>query len=272
MSADLRRLAAVAALPLAFGACSWFTDFKDQPRIEPWEAEYQGELTPFRGNPQHSVSIYGENAVGYDISRPRYPMVMPMVIDSFAAIPNPTPISAASLENGRKYYEINCAVCHGPAGAGDGPALRYGVAAPSLLTDRAKGLSDGYYWGIIRNGRVSMPSYDRIESMDRWDVVNYIRGLQGSIGQTVPTGPLGKPGETGKTVPGASMTGPTRPAPYENPRSSTAVETRLLLDSLLRTSTPAPRAAADTAAPARPGAPAPAADTTRRAVPQGGRP
>ncbi|HEU4565665.1 MAG TPA: cytochrome c, partial [Gemmatimonadaceae bacterium] len=171
---------------------------------------------------------------------------------------------------GRKYYEINCSVCHGPAGAGDGPALRYGVAAPSLLTDRAKGLSDGYYWGIIRNGRVSMPSYDRIETMDRWDLINYIRGLQGLAGQTVPTGPLGAPGETGKTVPGASLTGPTRPAPYENPGSSTAVETRLLTNPLPPADAPASAARADTGTAARPGAPA--TDTTRRAVPQGGRP
>jgi len=37
MRADLaaRRLVP-AALLLSLGACDWFTDFKDQPRIEPW--------------------------------------------------------------------------------------------------------------------------------------------------------------------------------------------------------------------------------------------
>ena len=32
---------------------------------------------------------------------------------------------------------------------------------------------------MIRNGRGLMPPYNRIEEMDRWDVVNYVRGLQG---------------------------------------------------------------------------------------------
>ena len=74
--------------------------------------------------------------------------------------------------------------------------------------------SDGYLYGMIRNGRGLMPSYNRIEHMDRWDVVNYIRGLQGRLGRTVPTGPVGTPGETGDKVPGPTMMGPTRPAPH----------------------------------------------------------
>ena len=57
-----------------------------------------------------------------------------------------------------------------------------GLPAPSLLTDQAKGRSDGYIWGMIRNGRGAMPTYNRIEEMERWDVVNYVRGLQAGDG------------------------------------------------------------------------------------------
>ena len=46
-----------------------------------------------------------------------------------------------------------------------------------------------------------MPPYNRIEEKDRWDVVNYIRGLQGKLPAAVPTGPLAVPGFTGPTVP-----------------------------------------------------------------------
>jgi hypothetical protein len=40
-SSGLRRAGRVmlSATLLLLGACEWFTDFKDQPRIEPWEAE-----------------------------------------------------------------------------------------------------------------------------------------------------------------------------------------------------------------------------------------
>jgi hypothetical protein len=132
-----------------------------------------------------------------------------------ADLPNPTAPNARSLESGRKYYQINCEVCHGISGNGRGPALAYGMPAPSLLTDITKNRTDGYIYGMIRNGRNLMPTYDRIEDMDRWDVVNYVRALQGKIpGVVADTTPIGYPGENGKTVPGPTRTAPTRPAPY----------------------------------------------------------
>jgi hypothetical protein len=66
---------------------------------------------------------------------------------------------------------------------------------------------------MIRNGRGLMPTYNRIEEPDRWDIINYVRSLQGKIG-TAPDTAHGRPGETGQTLPGASISAPTRPAPY----------------------------------------------------------
>jgi hypothetical protein len=67
---------------------------------------------------------------------------------------------------------------------------------------------------MIRNGRGMMPSYNRIEERERWDIVNYIRGLQGALGAAVPTGPVAVPGFTGAALPGPSPLAPTRPAPH----------------------------------------------------------
>src|SRR3712207_496956 len=85
----------------------------------------------------------------------------------------------------------------------------------SLLTDVTRGRSDGYIFGMMRNGRGLMPNYNRIEDIDRWHVVNYVRGLQA---RTVATGPIGLPGEGGNTLPGYTPLGPTRPVPYYKPR------------------------------------------------------
>lgn len=213
MSADLRfrRRALVVAGPLALGACSWFTDFRDQPAIQPWETTAD-TIAP-RGQPQNSVPITGAITPGYTISY----KALPTVIDSFAAIPNPTPVSDSSLANGRRYYQVNCAVCHGDAGLGNGPATKYGVPGISLITDMTKGRTDGYIYGMLRNGRGSMPSYNRIEEPDRWDVVNYVRALQGRIDTVrfaVQKGPIGYPGQGGWTVPTYTLTAPTRPSPY----------------------------------------------------------
>ena len=211
----VRRVVALLLAPVALGACEWFTDFKDQPRIEPWEAEYQGENVGFRGNPANSVAMRGGGVPEFAIGLGRFPTVFPAVIDSFAAMPNPVPPDERSLEMGRKYFQINCAVCHGPAGAGNGVMLQYGVAAPSIVNERVRGLSDGYLYGIIRNGRGAMPNYARVEHMHRWDVVNYVRALQ--AGGAVDTSGVGTPGETGERLPGASPTAPTLPPPFVSP-------------------------------------------------------
>lgn len=209
------RAVLVAVLPLALSGCEWmFTTFKDQPRIEPWEAEYEGQNVGFRGNPANSVAMHGGGVPEFMVGLGRYPTVSPLVIDSFAAMPNPIPADSVSLAMGRKYYQINCAVCHGAGGAGNGAMLQYGIAAPALVNDRVRGLSDGYLYGMIRNGRATMPNYARIEHRHRWDVVNYVRALQAG---TADTSAVGTPGETGAALPGASPTAPTLPAPFVAP-------------------------------------------------------
>lgn len=210
------RAGAVAVLPVAFGACSWFTDFKNQPRIEPWEPVSQNEadsLTPPRGQPQFSVPVQGTAVAGYQISY----TPSPVVVDSFTPLPNPTPADERSLENGRKNYQINCAVCHGAAGDGNGGLKKVNPAygfSPSLMTESARGRSDGYIYGMLRNGRGIMPSYNRIEEADRWDVVNYVRALQKGGADTTAAG---YPGQNGTTIPGPSRTAPTMPAPFVKP-------------------------------------------------------
>jgi hypothetical protein len=102
---------------------------------------------------------------------------------------------------------------------GDGPATKFGMPSINLTTDMTKGRTDGYIFGMIRNGRGLMPPYNRIEEMDRWDVVNYLRALQGVNGGQVEVGPLAPPGVTGDKVPGPTRMGPTMPAPFFKPRN-----------------------------------------------------
>lgn len=201
------RRALLAVLPFTLGACEWFSDFKDQPRVEPWEM-LTDSIAP-RGNPTMSVSIYGSAMPEWRVSY----APTPMAVDSIGQrLTNPVAPDARSLENGRKYFQINCAVCHGDLGRGDGPATAYGFPGISIVSEITRNRTDGYIWGIIRNGRGVMPTYNRIEELDRWDVVNYVRGLQGRY--AVETGPLAPPGVTGRAMPGATQTAPTRPPPH----------------------------------------------------------
>ena len=208
----VRSIALLAVVLLAAG-CNWFTDFKRQPSVKPW-GEFSadsGELKGFRGQPAGSVSTHGSFAPGYAVSY----APLPATIDSFSTIQNPVVPDARSLLNGRKYFQITCAPCHGDAGDANTPmkALSPMYAfVLSLVTDQAKARSDGYIWGMMRNGRGLMPTANRIEEMERWDVVNYVRGLQGRY--PVDVGPVGRPGETGDKLPGYTRLGPTVPSKY----------------------------------------------------------
>ncbi|MEP7381515.1 MAG: cytochrome c [Gemmatimonadota bacterium] len=211
--AGFRRLVLVAPAVLSLTACEWFTDFKRQPFVTVWEQD--STLKMVRGAPQGSVPRGGTAVSELQVSY----TALPYQIDSIALIAvNPTPITEASLANGRKYFEINCAVCHGDTGDGTGKATRYGIPPTNLIMDMTKNRSDGYIFGMMRNGRGLMPSYNRIEESDRWDVVNYLRALQGKVTDVkFETGPLALPGVNGDKVPGYTELGPTRWVPHVSP-------------------------------------------------------
>lgn len=242
----LRALALAAAVP-ALSACDWFSTFRYQPKLDTWEnmaiakdtsvkyfwpsktflgpvnSAKEGELA-FRGNPPYSVPIGGTALPYFQVSN----TALPGVIDSIgAAIANPVPASDSSVALGRRYFQVNCAVCHGDDGAGTrNPIMaKYGLGI-NIVGDLTKARTDGYIFGMIRNGRGLMPSYNRIEEADRWHVVNYVRGLQGKLGREVARGPVGYPGQTGTALPGATELGPTRPAPFARPGTATGIDLR----------------------------------------------
>ncbi len=199
MTAKAIRTGLVAlALPLALGACDdIITDFRQQPSVGTWQKfssdSLLGETTPFRGMPQGSVPVTGMTVAEWEVSYSQ----SPLTVDSLSRVPNPVPVDARSLANGRRLYAVNCAVCHGDRGDADG-ALRqlnpaYGFAPP-INGAATAARSDGYLWGMMRNGRGLMANYNRIPEQERWDVVNYIRGLQGRY--PVAVGPTAFPGQS----------------------------------------------------------------------------
>lgn len=219
-SARLARRGAMVVAAIALSGCSWFTDFRQQPKIDPWESP--NDSIPPRGNPQYSISIYGSAAPGFEYDR----QPLPAAITAMAGILNPVPGDSASVNRGRIQFQINCAPCHGPLGMGNGPVTKYGMPPIPIGagTNAADKYTDGYIFGMIRNGRVMMPSYNRIEEMDRWDIINYLRSIQGKSPIAADT-THGRPGETGNLVPGASRMGPTRPVPFWRPTNAPRADT-----------------------------------------------
>ena len=147
---------------------SWFPQMKWQKAVQAFERlNFEGSDAAFLP-PEGAVSVDSIDAPVENIEDPG--------LDRLA---NPHPMSLASLENGRKWYMTYCVACHGKDGNGDGP-----VSITSPLNGPFAGVlplavvaarSDGHIYTTIRYGRRRMPSYGRIPSADRWDIINYVR-------------------------------------------------------------------------------------------------
>ncbi|MBO9665724.1 MAG: cytochrome c [Bdellovibrio sp.] len=89
-----------------------------------------------------------------------------------------------TLVVGQKYYETNCAVCHGYKGEGGVAAKsvvseKMALKPPALLTDKVKGWPDAHLYHVITVGQGVMGPYaSHIPQKYRWQVVNYIRFLE----------------------------------------------------------------------------------------------
>lgn len=107
-----------------------------------------------------------------------------------ASLINPLEPTPANLAHGRELFINNCSPCHGAGGRGDGPVARlfeekYPVA--NLVT-QAVFQSDGYIYATIRDGGLVMPAYDdAMSSKERWQVVLFVRYLEGKIPAKVLT-------------------------------------------------------------------------------------
>ncbi len=158
---------------------TWFPQMKRQKAIQAFEAvDFEDRVQAF---------MPPEGAV------PTTPGEAPFEpADEVAAnaLSNPRPMSLASLENGRLLYGRYCSTCHGPDGLGDGPVSMTsslkgpfaGVLPINGPASIAKVRSDGHIAATIRYGRRRMPAYQRIPADGRWDIVNYVRYMNGQMG------------------------------------------------------------------------------------------
>lgn len=99
-------------------------------------------------------------------------------------VDNPYPITDAAIANGKELYNINCGICHGAKGDGNGYLVRddggvYPVQPAILTNDEFVNASNGRYYHSIMYGKNLMGSYkDKLAYKERWDVIHYIRSLQ----------------------------------------------------------------------------------------------
>ena len=168
LSVILKRLAMVfVAVGILFGVTLLFSydvikiDWPSFMEIQPSFKPMENPLPP----PERSIPVEGAIA-----------------IPGMGAPQNPVTADEASLARGKELFAINCKMCHGDNGQGDGPIAPFLVnyKPANLTSPLLKALSDGDVFLIITNGVPNrMPALnENLTVRERWDVVNYIRTLK----------------------------------------------------------------------------------------------
>jgi mono/diheme cytochrome c family protein len=122
----------------------------------------------YTGKLENSTGTAQTNSIGQQITFP----------DSITEFP--MAVTQEVLDRGQERYKINCQVCHGAFGNGDGMAVRRGFPKPaSYNDDRLRNAPVGHFFDIASNGWGKMSGYaSQVSVSDRWAIVAYIRALQ----------------------------------------------------------------------------------------------
>lgn len=94
----------------------------------------------------------------------------------------PLDVTAEVVQRGRERFTVNCAVCHGATGTGNGIVSQYGLVGIANLQDkRIQTMPDGQIFNTITHGKNTMGPYgSNVTVEDRWAIITYIRALQRS--------------------------------------------------------------------------------------------
>ncbi len=154
-------ISTVLGVGKAFG-WPWSTDMYKQPSIWPYEKPI--------AYPSSSVST-DQNIKQTEMTRENFETITQ----------NPVQPTEASLQKGEKLFKNNCSPCHGIGGKGDGPVIKKGFYPVDLTALQTQARTDGYIYAYIKyGGKILMPSYrENVSSDEAWDIVNYVRKLQG---------------------------------------------------------------------------------------------
>ncbi len=103
----------------------------------------------------------------------------------------PPPVATSFANDGGHLFQVNCSMCHGPAGKGDGPVLKkmmeqYGYRPaldPDLTSPQVMLMPEDAIKAFMLNGVVVMPNFSKLLTGDEMRlvaeyVVNCLQGKQ----------------------------------------------------------------------------------------------
>lgn len=134
---------------------------------------------PFPTNMDEQNSVAYEQGPRLAAPAEAVPVQGPVLI---AGVPAslPLPATQQTLERGQLLYALNCQLCHGPQGQGNGPVSGFFNPKPADLSSATiQKLSDDEIFLVITEGKGAMPSIrENLLVADRWSVIAYVRTLK----------------------------------------------------------------------------------------------
>ena len=141
-------------------------------RALPWDYDMYRQQS-LKSNEVARAPVSGTVPLGYK------PFTL-SIEDAEKELKSPVPFTRNSVWSGQRIFNVNCVTCHGRAGDGKGPVGPQ-VGAPNLLIAPYKDRSDGRIFAVVHLGVRNMPRYGfKLSEQEHWDLVNYLRFLQGA--------------------------------------------------------------------------------------------
>ena len=198
----------VACSALLMTACR--EDMQNQPKMKPYRpgAFFQGDKLSFRpfvegtvarGHLNEDLSYYTGKKAGAPAPSANDPYSD--VVSEF-----PFPVTAEVVAHGRERFNINCSMCHGLTGQGNGMIVRRGFKKPTNYhTDQMRNAPVGHFFDVITNGFGAMPAYaTQVPVYDRWAIAAYIRVLQKSQAEVADNSNTGANANTARGMTNAN--------------------------------------------------------------------
>ena len=100
-----------------------------------------------------------------------------------AELKNPLAVTEKNLEEGKKMYNIYCAVCHGKAGDGQGILVqREKILGIPSYADAGRNITEGGTYHVQMFGLNSMGSYaSQTNEKERWQITMHVLNLKATL-------------------------------------------------------------------------------------------
>ena len=114
----------------------------------------------------------------------------------------PIAVTPALMAQGRKAYDIQCAVCHGLLGDGYSPVATQMSLRPPPSLHKLHNPAPAHIFEVITEGFGLMPSYSvQLDATERWAVVAYVQALRRSQAAAVGDAPADIQAKLAKETP-----------------------------------------------------------------------